>query len=86
MLVLARSVNENILLDFTKCTLADLEALKKNPIVITVSEINGAKVRLGINAPRCVGIDREEVWRSRQAGPRPVTTNYVGPHKLPTPP
>jgi carbon storage regulator len=50
MLVLGRKLNERILIG--------------DDIVITVAAINGDHVRLGIEAPRDIAVDREEVrWR-----------------------
>ena len=54
MLVLSRKKNESIIVDDT--------------IVITVVEIRGDKVRLGIEAPREVSIHRSEVRDAIQAG------------------
>ncbi len=48
MLVLSRKKNESIVID--------------ESIVITVVEIRGDKVRLGIEAPRDVSIHRNEVF------------------------
>jgi carbon storage regulator len=48
MLVLSRKKNESIIVD--------------DRIVITVVEIRGDKVRLGINAPRDVPVHRSEVF------------------------
>lgn len=48
MLVLSRKKNEAIIID--------------DQIRITVIEIRGDKVRLGIEAPREVTIHRDEVW------------------------
>ena len=48
MLVLSRKKNESIIID--------------DKIVITVVEIRGDKVRLGINAPRDVPVHRSEVY------------------------
>jgi carbon storage regulator len=56
MLVLSRKKNESIVID--------------DRIVITVVEIRGDKVRLGINAPRDVPVHRSEVFellRKQQA-------------------
>lgn len=57
MLVLSRKKNESIVID--------------ERIVLTVVEIRGDKVRLGIEAPRDVPIHRSEVYealnRSKQA-------------------
>ena len=48
MLVLTRRLNESI-------TLGD-------DIVLTVIEVRGDQVRLGINAPRDMAVHRMEVW------------------------
>jgi carbon storage regulator len=52
MLVLSRRPNESIVID--------------EKIVITVIEIRGDKVRLGIEAPRDVPIHRSEVYEAIQ--------------------
>jgi carbon storage regulator len=54
MLVLSRKKNESIVVD--------------DAIVITIIEIRGDKVRLGIEAPREVPIHRSEVHAAIQAG------------------
>lgn len=48
MLVLSRKKNERIVID--------------DDIVITVVEIRGDKVRLGVEAPETVPVHRQEVW------------------------
>ena len=48
MLVLSRKKNESIVID--------------GKIVITVVEVRGEKVRLGIEAPRDVPIHRSEIY------------------------
>jgi carbon storage regulator len=53
MLVLSRKKNESIVIDET--------------IVITVVDVRGDKVRLGIDAPREVPIHRSEVYDAIQA-------------------
>jgi len=50
MLVLSRKKNESIVID--------------ERIVITVVEIRGDKVRLGIEAPRDVAIHRQEIYEA----------------------
>lgn len=50
MLVLSRKKNESIVIDAN--------------ITITVLEVRGEKVRLGINAPKTVPIHRSEVYAS----------------------
>jgi len=53
MLVLSRKKNESIVVD--------------EAIVITVLEIRGDKVRLGIEAPKSVPIHRSEVYAAIQS-------------------
>jgi carbon storage regulator len=53
MLVLSRKKNESIIID--------------ENIVITVVEVRGDKVRLGIQAPREVPVHRSEVYDAIQA-------------------
>ncbi len=48
MLVLSRKKNESIIIN--------------DDIVITVVEIRGDKVRLGIEAPKEISVHRREVW------------------------
>jgi carbon storage regulator len=50
MLVLSRKKNESIVIN--------------NDVVITVVEIRGDKVRLGIVAPKDVSVHREEVYEA----------------------
>ena len=56
MLVLARKTNERIRIG--------------DDIIITVVEIRGDTVRLGIAAPREVSVDREEVRNRKERGKR----------------
>jgi carbon storage regulator len=48
MLVLSRRLNESIVIG--------------NDIVITVLEIRGDQIRLGIDAPRSVSVHRQEIY------------------------
>lgn len=50
MLVLSRKKNESIVIN--------------NDVVVTVVEIRGDKVRLGIVAPKDVSVHREEVYEA----------------------
>lgn len=66
MLVLSRKKNESIIIN--------------DNITVTVIEIRGDKVRLGIEAPKDVTVHRREVYeaiqnqsRARDAGPTPVS-------------
>jgi carbon storage regulator len=53
MLVLSRKKNESIIID--------------NHIVVTVVEIRGDKVRLGVDAPKSVSVHRHEVYEAIRA-------------------
>ncbi|MCD4783762.1 MAG: carbon storage regulator CsrA [Candidatus Eremiobacteraeota bacterium] len=50
MLVLSRKLNESIIID--------------NRIELTILEVRGDNVRIGIKAPPAVKIYRSEVWKS----------------------
>jgi carbon storage regulator len=63
MLVLSRKKNESIVVN--------------DVIVITVVEIRGDKVRLGIEAPREVPIHRSEVLAAIQAHGQASTVEFV---------
>ena len=52
MLVLSRRKNESVIIN--------------DNIVITVVEVRGEKVRLGINAPTDIPVHRQEVWDAIQ--------------------
>ncbi len=56
MLVLTRRANQSVLLG------AD--------VVVTVLEVRGDQVRLGISAPRSVAVHREEVFRELEQANR----------------
>lgn len=58
MLVLSRKKNESIVIN--------------NDIVITVVEIRGDKVRLGIEAPKDVPVHRQEVYEAIHGAKAPV--------------
>ena len=58
MLVLSRKKNESIVIN--------------NDIVITVVEIRGDKVRLGIEAPKDVPVHRQEVYEAIHGVKAPV--------------
>lgn len=53
MLVLSRRVGESIVIG--------------NEVVVTVLDVRGDQIRVGVDAPRDVQIHREEVHRSLQA-------------------
>ena len=54
MLSLSRKPHERIIID--------------DRIIISILDVRGDKVRLGIEAPPDMPIHREEVWRNIQAG------------------
>lgn len=53
MLVLARNKGESIMIG--------------DGVVVTVIDVRGERIRLGVEAPRTVAVDREEVRRSKDA-------------------
>jgi carbon storage regulator len=53
MLVLSRKINESIII--------------QDDIVVTVIEIRGDKIRLGIEAPKNVTVHRQEVYDAIQS-------------------
>lgn len=65
MLVLSRKKNESIVIN--------------NDITVTVVEIRGDKVRLGIVAPKEVPVHRQEVYdaihSNQEAAPAPAVAN-----------
>src|SRR5688572_2295380 len=65
MIVLSRKRNESIVIN--------------SNIVVTVIEIRGDKVRLGIEAPRDCSVHRQEVWAA-------LHRNEWAPHETPRPP
>jgi len=56
MLVLTRRTGESVMIG--------------DDVVITVLEVRGDVIRLGINAPRSVQVHREEIYRELQAANR----------------
>ena len=64
MLVLSRKKNESIVID--------------KDITITVVEIRGDKVRLGIVAPKDVPVHRQEVWDAIRGAEPTDPPSYYG--------
>ncbi|HEX5615888.1 MAG TPA: carbon storage regulator CsrA [Acidimicrobiia bacterium] len=56
MLVLTRRANQSIVIG--------------NDVVVTVLEVRGDQVRLGITAPRSIDVHREEVFKALQEANR----------------
>lgn len=72
MLVLSRKKNESIVIN--------------NDITITVVEIRGDKVRLGISAPKDVPVHRQEVYEAiHGTSSRPGEPITVKPAESPNP-
>ncbi len=65
MLVLSRKKNESIVIN--------------NDITVTVVEIRGDKVRLGIVAPKEVPVHRQEVFEAIHGKPAPGTEPTPSP-------
>ena len=61
MLVLTRNANQSIMIG--------------HDIVVTVLEIRGDQVRIGIRAPRSVDVHREEVYAALQRANRAAATS-----------
>ena len=61
MLVLTRNANQSIMIG--------------HDVVVTVLEIRGDQVRLGIRAPRSVDVHREEVYAALQKANRSAATS-----------
>ena len=61
MLVLTRNANQSIMIG--------------HDIVVTVLEIRGDQVRLGIRAPRSIDVHREEVYAALQRANRSAATS-----------
>ncbi len=61
MLVFTRKKNEQVVID--------------ENIVITVVEISGERIRLGIEAPREVPVHRREVYDAIHPAPHPERTD-----------
>ena len=71
MLVLSRKKNESIVID--------------DNVVITVVEIRGDKVRLGIEAPREIPIHRSEVHAAIQSEQTGIQATNEGSTPVPQP-
>ena len=56
MLVLTRRANQSLVIG--------------NEVVVTVLEVRGDQVRLGITAPRSIDVHREEVYKALQEANR----------------
>jgi len=54
MLILSRNANESIVID--------------DDIKITVIDVKGSQVRIGIDAPKHVAVHREEIYERIKAG------------------
>jgi carbon storage regulator CsrA len=68
LLVLTRKTNQSIMIG--------------DDVEVSILSVAGDKVRIGIAAPRDVGVFRKEVYESREAGRRrvgQVGTNRNGP-------
>ena len=70
MLILTRRVGENVVIG--------------EDIVISIVEVRGDAVRIGIQAPRSVSVHREEVWlelqraNERAASPSDAAVDAIG--------
>lgn len=72
MLVLTRRTNESIVIG--------------DDIVVTVLDVKGDQVRIGIRAPRSVPVHREEVYAAVRRANRSASTVQAGDTALIPPP
>lgn len=73
MLVLSRQRDESIVIPITEAVVIDREGERQfvqlvEPIRITIVDIRGDKVRLGIQAPAAIPVDRQEVHNAKVEG------------------
>ena len=68
MLVLTRQANQSIMIG--------------DDIVVSVLEVHGDQVRIGIDAPRHVAVHREEIYREVQAANREAAGSLDGRDSL----
>lgn len=59
MLILTRRIGEAL-------TIGEEIEGSKTPIMVTVLGVKGNQVRIGVDAPRSIGVHREEVYRRIQ--------------------
>jgi carbon storage regulator len=64
MLVLTRRANQSIMIG--------------SDVVVTVLEVRGDQVRIGIDAPRSISVHREEVFRELEAANRAAASPASG--------
>jgi carbon storage regulator len=72
MLVLSRKQGESIVIGQGVC--------------VTVDRVDRHRVRLAIDAPDEVAVDRREVWLRKQDDDGPATSSAPGGPPLPVPP
>ncbi|NLM36619.1 MAG: carbon storage regulator CsrA [Firmicutes bacterium] len=68
MLVLTRKINESIIIG--------------DDVKVTVVEIKGEQVKLGISAPKRISVHREEVYLEIQKENQKAAETTVGPDEL----
>lgn len=71
MVVLSRKKNESIVIN--------------DNIIVTVVEIRGDKVRLGIENPKEIPVHRQEVWQAIHGMAFPAASPAAAPPELPKP-
>ena len=66
MLILTRRVGETVMIG--------------DEVTVTVLRVKGNQVRLGVNAPKTISVQREEIFhRMKQEGAEGAETNRDGP-------
>ena len=72
MLVLTRHLNQSLMIGDPK--------KPDECIEVTVTGVKGDEVRIGVNAPRAVTVDRKEIWEDKQQEGRAGTREAPPAH------
>lgn len=65
MLILSRGVDERIVIG--------------DEIIVTIMQVRGKRIRLGIEAPREVSVHRKEIWDRLRGNRQSKNVGYIAP-------